>query len=320
MEKLPKYLNKVLSEAISLYAINPDSLKNLNGNESTVFSYKKEQKEYILKITHSSHRTLDEILAEIDWLQYLDHCNIKVSNPIPSRNGHFVEKIPLNKAYYSIISYEKALGFLIDRSHFTPQIIKNWGSTMGRMHHATKFYKPSNTYNRKHWYENKYVNIDIRALPTVKRKYEEIKERLVSLPMGSNDYGLIHSDLHHRNFLLKDQSITVIDFDDAEYSWFINDIAKTLYNETFNFSVPSSERDEFASYFLDHFLAGYMEENQINPLLMQYFQDFLQLRHLFIVIRRFHTMNQSQQTKLTEKFKYDLHFDKLLTNIRINKT
>jgi Ser/Thr protein kinase RdoA (MazF antagonist) len=317
---MKKHLIKLLSEAVSLYGIDPDSLMNLNGNESMVFSYMKEQKEYILKITHSSHRTLEEILAEIDWLKFLDAANIKVSNPIPSKKGHFVERIAWNNSYYSIISYEKASGHIIERKNFTPQIIQHWGATMGRIHYVTKSYEPTNPYKRNHWYENKYVNIDIKAIPAVKRKYEEIKERLSSLPMSSNDYGLIHSDFHHRNFLLNDQSITVIDFDDAEYSWFINDIAKTLYNETFNFSVPSKERHEFAPYFLDYFLTGYMKENQINPSLMQYFQDFLQLRHLFIIIRRFHTLKHSQQGKLTEMFKTDIHFDQLLLDIKINKT
>jgi Ser/Thr protein kinase RdoA (MazF antagonist) len=311
-----KQLNQVvLLAAVQFFDIQPKDLVNLNGSECFVYSYRLAGKDYILKVIHSSHRTTEDILAEVDWLQYLDASNINISVPVHSNNGNYVEKVNWRKSYYSVISYEKAKGRIIEKSEFTPLLIQNWGATMGKIHSVTKSYQPTVTKKRNHWHENKYLNIDSTTLPVVKRKYLEIKERLLSLPMTSNDYGLIHSDFHHRNFLVDGNTITVIDFDDAEYSWFINDIAKTLYNETFNFSILPKERDEFAAFFLDQFLTGYQNENMIDSYWMQFFQDFLELRHLFILIRRYHSMNRSNQQKLINQFESDIKNKEPLLNV-----
>jgi Ser/Thr protein kinase RdoA (MazF antagonist) len=43
-----------------------------------------------------------------------------------------------------------------------------------------------------------------------------------------DDYGLVHGDLNPTNFHVNDNQITLFDFDDCAYKWFINDIAIAL--------------------------------------------------------------------------------------------
>ncbi|WP_246943141.1 phosphotransferase enzyme family protein [Bacillus pinisoli] len=274
----------VLSSALDLYGIQSETLKNLHGNESFVYSYSSSKKDYILKIIHHHHRSTEELQAEVEWLYYLHKHNVRVALPIQSKHGNFVE----NNFHYSIISYEKARGIEIQTSELTEELIQNWGSTMGRMHQVAKKYQPLSCNVRKHWHENQHLTMFSSAPSYIKNKFERVRSKLIHLPKTTDTYGLIHSDFHHKNFLLDKSNITVIDFDDAEYSWFINDIAKTVYNETFNFGVPPKNRNQFAYQFLESFIKGYKRENKLDPYMMEHFQDFLDLRQLFVFMRKYH--------------------------------
>jgi Ser/Thr protein kinase RdoA (MazF antagonist) len=121
----------------------------------------------------------------------------------------------------------------------------------------------------------------------LKERFYEVCERLKGLRKGRDHYGLIHSDLHHRNFLVDQGEITVIDFDDMEYHWFVNDIAKTLYNEMFTFSVKPEERHTFAKYFLEYFIRGYRQELPLDSDWEDLLQDFMQLRHIHVYVRQY---------------------------------
>ena len=304
----------VIQEVQKRYRIDPCTLTNLNGNESFVYSYSSRNKEFVLKITHSFHRSFEQIMAEVDWLQYLDAHGVKVSLATLSINGQYVEKIDCGDSYFSAVSYEKAKGKIVKQHSHDSNLLQNWGRTMGRIHNVSKDYHcTSLTIKRPEWNENKYLDIS-KWLPSdftsIIQAFNNIYEKLRILPKGINDYGLIHSDLHHQNFLLDNNQITVIDFDDSEYSWFINDIAKTVYNETFNFSVHPKERSEFAQFFLHHFMIGYLRENSIDSILMKHFNDFLQFRHIFVFTRKYQKINSgknhSYEKKLINKFHFDL--------------
>jgi Ser/Thr protein kinase RdoA (MazF antagonist) len=283
------YNDTVLNEALRRYGVDRSKVINLGGNESFVYGFESEGNEYIIKIIHSSHRSAPLVRAELDWLNYLDSHGVRVSRAIPSRNQAHVETIEVKDTYFVAVAYEKAKGIMIDENNYDPALIQKWGQIMGRMHALAKPFLPSESaHKRLEWHENTFMNADKWLPPTeitVKNKFNELYERLQALSRGKDDYGLIHSDLHHRNFLVDQGEITVIDFDDLEYHWFINDIAKTLYNEAFTFSIQAENRHTFAGFFLKHFMSGYMRENHLDPLWMAHLQDFLKLRHMYIYIK-----------------------------------
>jgi Ser/Thr protein kinase RdoA (MazF antagonist) len=287
-----KMKTNVFGEALQRYQGDPRTVLPLVGNESCVYEFWADHKPYILKLTHSSHRSAEQLEGEVDWLRFATSQGLRVSMAIPSDRGRYVEKLQTSPdAYYCAVAYEKAPGVSVEEKDLTPELIVTWGRTMGRLHAAAKRYQPpSPTYKRPEWRENKYMMIE-KWLPNsetgVQERFYEVCERLHGLRKGQDHYGLIHSDLHHRNFLVDQGDITVIDFDDMEYHWFVNDIAKTLYNETFTFSVKPEERNAFAKYFLGHFTKGYRQELPLEPDWEQPLQDFMELRHIQVYIRLF---------------------------------
>ena len=51
---------------------------------------------------------------------------------------------------------------------------------------------------------------------------------LARLSCGPEDFGMIHADLHPGNLLVDDGALSVIDFDDAAFGWYLYDLAVAL--------------------------------------------------------------------------------------------
>ena len=83
----------VLQEAAKLYGVDPSTITKVGGFENFVFTYDKNQESYILRFVHSGHRTYDLVLAEIEFIDYLDHNDARVSTVIHSINDHIAEQI-----------------------------------------------------------------------------------------------------------------------------------------------------------------------------------------------------------------------------------
>lgn len=303
------YNESVLQEALLRYGGDKHTISNLEASESFVYAYEAQGNEYILKIRHSSVRSADQIRGELDWLHFLSNNGVRVSGTIPSKNDKHIEIIEVDNSYFTAVAYEKARGKMLDGNRYDPALLEQWGQIMGKMHNLAKLYQPADpVYKRPEWHESMVMYVK-KWLPdsetAVREKWIKLYEQLQRLPKGNQDYGLIHSDLHHRNFFVDQGKITVIDFDDLQYHWFINDIAKTLYNEAFIFSVKPQNRNSFARFFLKHFMNGYRKENRMDAEWKVLLQDFMRLRHLFIFIRLFEHLDidglsEKEEKRLTE--------------------
>ena len=103
-----------------------------------------------------------------------------------------------------------------------------------------------------------------------------------------NNYGLIHTDIHAGNFFVKDNELTVFDFDDCSYMWFVSDIAIALFYHIDFQKITEEERIEKATLFMKHFMIGYLKENKLTKKDFLAIDLFLKLRELvlYIVVHR----------------------------------
>lgn len=85
--------DNVLHHFLSIYSLNAVNYKKLGDFENYVFQASKDGEELILRITHSTHRKLEELLSEVDWMSYLRSEGVKVPKVIPSQNENEVEAL-----------------------------------------------------------------------------------------------------------------------------------------------------------------------------------------------------------------------------------
>jgi Ser/Thr protein kinase RdoA (MazF antagonist) len=157
------------------------------------------------------------------------------------------------------------------------------------MHALTMNYAPTNpAWIRPQWDGPTMLDIEgwlPESESLVIERYLQLKSHLDNLQKSRGTYGLIHQDAHAGNFFVDDdEEITLFDFDDCTYSWFINDIAIVL----FYIAMGVEDQAAFTKNFMTHFLRGYRVENQLDEEWLREIPSFLKLREidLYAVIHR----------------------------------
>ncbi len=116
-----------------------------------------------------------------------------------------------------------------------------------------------------------------------------------TIPKNLETYGLVHQDAHGSNFFIDDHGkITLFDFDDCGYNWFINDIAIVLF-----YLVASSEdKAALTREFMSHFLKGYLHCFPLNLDMLREIPYFLKMREieLYAVIQRDFDLNNIEDS------------------------
>jgi len=317
-----QYHPGILEEAARRFGVTADQVKDIGGFESYVYEYDNKGQSYILKITHQLRRTADTIMGELDWVNYLADGGVPVARAVASEAGRYVETIDCGDSYFLAYAFEKAPGKLAGEGEWNDALFERWGRCTGRMHALTKLYKPSNpAYRRSPWQEDDMLRV-AHHLPEqtlVIEKSEALIRRIAALPQTKDGYGLIHNDLHQKNFFVEGDRMTAFDFDDATYNYLVNDIAMPLYYALWWPPIPVADRDEYTKRFMGHFMNGYAKENTLGTEWLRHTHDFMLLRHvilhvIFNVILDKNNLNERQQQML-HKFRNDIENDIPLTGL-----
>ena len=270
-ELVRRFHDPIRDEAARRYGLTPAALTELAAFENYVYEAETEDGDaVILRISHSSRRTVDYTLGEVELVRYLAAAGIPVAPAVLSESGQFVEKIVDTRdpgQYFVATAFERADGIVFDDApplkdlYWKPPLFRDLGRLFARLHNRAQSYKLSNPrFKRQEWHEYDVVDID-RFAPAeetlVRARTIEIIERLKELPRSPEHYGLIHADLHPHNFCFSEGKITAFDFDNSEYAWFVKDIAVLLFYIARG--EPRGQREAAVAGFLGPFLEGYRE-------------------------------------------------------------
>ena len=289
-----RYNDDILKEAMQRYGIAPESIRLLDGFESFMYEFERDQAEYILRIGHSLRRSIPMIQGEVNWINYLVKGGVPAARAIFSENDRLVELIDDGQGeHFLATAFVKARGQHPNRSEWTPRFFEAYGAMMGRMHALSKRYEPDPSTWRPQWDDP--INMVGQFLPPSEEiaaeKYCALMAHLNTLPKDADSYGLIHQDAHTGNLFVDEAgNITLFDFDDCVYGWFIYDIAMVLF-----YVVPfdPSGASNFTGEFMPHFLRGYRHENHLDAAWLKEIPYFLKQREidLYALIHRSFDVN-----------------------------
>lgn len=284
--------NDILQTAAKLYQFKTENISFLGGFENFVYEASKLGQDYIIRFVHSKHRPHNQVLAEIEFIDYLAQNQASVSTVVHSVNESIVENITIDSNnYFTVSVFEKAPGIYVPNEVMTPDFWTMFGTKVGRLHRLSKVFSPK--HKRPHWYQEDFEGIAERALEDddaqIITALQEIKQTILTFPSNHDNYGLIHSDLHFHNMYYDNGSLTFFDFDDATYKHFISDIAIVIY---YNFShkvvgqnkLSKLEYNTQVRDILEWFMAGYNTQNTLAKEELLRLNDFLQLRAVILYI------------------------------------
>lgn len=319
-EKIRTCFNQeIVNQACLAYSISPAELKELGGFESFIYEFNQNATGYILRITHSSRRTVAQISAELEFMEYLHENGVNCSRIMPAANGKSVVEVTDGKETFLVSAFTKVPGAHVTKDDVNADLHKEYGRLLGKMHRLAKTFQPKSSEIVRHEWDS-WPGYGV-ALPAgnqkVIEKYQDLVKKVRTLAKNSNNYGLVHYDAHAGNFFLHQGELHIFDFDDSQYSWFIADIAIVLFYAVR--SLPPDKAADYASEFLPAFLAGYRLENQLDAAEFKHIPLFLKLREfdLYYAIHEAGFAEQAKnfingrQEKLENDIPYiDLNFEK----------
>ncbi|MBI9042825.1 phosphotransferase, partial [Lutibacter sp.] len=288
-EHIRKAMNdSIIMEAGKYYGLRFEEIEYYGGFENFIYIYKRQNIEYILRLVHSGHKAYNQVLAEIEFIDYLARNGASVSTVIHSVKDNIVEKVKIdNESYFTVTSFIKGKGGRVREEVKKPEFWQNLGKQIGLLHKLTKTFKPK--HKRIVWEEDTLYKLAPKFLSgkedEILKKLNERMKKISSFPKNTDNYGLIHTDLHFGNMVIDNfGNLTFFDFDDSAYKHFISDIAIVLFYH-FAYRNPTIEiKTEKSLWILNNFFKGYKTHNNLPKEELLHLQDFLKLRELTLYI------------------------------------
>lgn len=263
-------------------------IKLISNVQNLIYEFENNDNHFILRITDSNHRNKNLIEAELEWIKFLDEKDISVAKNICSKNMNSIETVLYNNEYFFITVFEKAKGKTIDInniSEWNNNLFENWGMIAGKIHSLSNKYRPVN--NRFQWFESELNRNFKLYLPKEDKfaieEFSYLKNFLSGLSQEQDDFGLTHSDMHFKNFYIDKDQITLFDFDDSCYNWFIFDFITAFHHAVLMYD-NLEKRQDFANTFFYHFFLGYKKEKNVTSNYFIYLSEFLRFRDLQMYI------------------------------------
>jgi Ser/Thr protein kinase RdoA (MazF antagonist) len=312
----------VLEAAARLFGASKDRLSKFEDSEgcaNLVYYYECGGQQRILRISYNPARPVELIQAELHFVNYLAEGGVRLSRPVLSENGNFIEVIYAAGIPFIAVSFVRGRGMRMPDNNYRysegvpmQEYFQNWGQVLGQMHRLAKTYQPfSETVKRPHWFtwEEASGFPYGERLPVIKQKYDRLIAELHALPKDVASYGLIHNDFNDGNFTVDydNGDVTVFDFDDCCYFWFVYDLA-CAWEGGIGWVMyrPLAERKDFMDRYMEDVMAGYNRENTLSdewlnrlPLVLR----LIQMQELTYFARYLDEPDDEIQTRLHYKIR-----------------
>jgi len=255
---------------------------------------------YALRVHRDGYHDLAELESEHVWTAELARAGLPVPDAVSTRAGEPYATVAFGSTATRHVGLVKwidgvALSDFLKASGEPSEVVRCFeqlGRLIAGFHDCTEKWTPPPGFRRHAWDTDGLVGEhpfwdrfwEIRAATDADRSRllrirNVVHERLSALDRGPDVYGMIHADLHANNVLVDGERLSVIDFDDAGFGWYVFDLAVALYDrlDVFHHSNP-----HFAAA-RDALFEGYGAVRPLSAEQRELFPLFLLIRALMLL-------------------------------------
>jgi Ser/Thr protein kinase RdoA (MazF antagonist) len=254
----------------------------------------------VLRVHRLGYHTEQEIASELAWMDALRaEAGVRTPRVLPAADGRRVVTVPERggpsgkgkPAERHCVRFEFLPGTEPGGSGDDPALtaahFAELGEITARMHrHAREWSRPA-WFTRFHWdYAAAFgpqarwghwqdgIGVGPSEREILTRLDDVLRARLKAYGTGPERYGLVHADTRLANLLVHDGSVSVIDFDDAGFSWYLYDLGTT---------VSFFEHEPEVPALVASWLEGYAKAGRLPAADQAEIRTFIMFRRLLLV-------------------------------------
>ena len=250
------------------------NLKRLDGFHNEVYLGKYSDEQIIIRVSKSKRRNKEYILAEIQFLESLKE-TVNTIQPFYISGNSVFERDDLTITLFKFINGPKW-----NELEHDDEIIYQAGMQLALIHKTSS--ECDFLFKRDDYKEHNDIRLFLKnyADEEYLEEYSEVVSLIESITKR-DDYFLIHGDFLFSN-IIYNEGLTIIDFDDCEYGYYLYDIAVYMFyyllgGNPLDMNIPLNiER-------INVFLKGYKSIREIGELKLHDLNPFFRLRQLKLI-------------------------------------
>lgn len=286
----------VLSHLCRSYGMKEEDLSFLGGgredSDGIAYIYFSKNQKKVLKILAVDKPGTDDLAAldeRLKFIHYLGENGIDIAGPEENKDHRLYDTYEDGNHIFIAYSMNYCEGKSPESKLLATDLSWHWGKLIGKAHKVAKNYPIWKNINRKpseFGYQDE-VNFFTNWCKEeeVKKEWQKMGLTLSKLPIDRSTYGFIHNDNHQNNIIIRDNCITLIDFDVSACNFFLQDITVPAQGIMFDLSggmMNEVHHKEPLKYYFDYFINGYETENHIEDFWLEQIDTFLNYRRLLL--------------------------------------
>lgn len=236
--------------ALQQFPVVPTALELVSVAENITFRAQSPEGQFALRLHRPHYNTLEELISERSWASALLEAGIAVQAPLQTSAGtHFCEMAIPELGETRYVGMTRWLPGTPLAEHLQAAVASQARESVFRRigELAAQLHSQVSTWREPRGFTRPRLDLDglLGEAPRWGRFWEHpalaaaereqlsrarslLQARLRDYGADPGNFGLIHADLHAGNVLVHDETLGLIDFDDAAYGWFVYDLATAL--------------------------------------------------------------------------------------------
>jgi Ser/Thr protein kinase RdoA (MazF antagonist) len=287
----PARLEAIARDALRAYPAGPDAeltLLNISENATYRVDDPVTGLRTVLRVHRTGYHTLGAIESELAWVRAL-RADDAVRTPavIAADDG---SDIVVAQHQDGELRHAVMFAWVPGNEPSENRLVEDFtelGAITARLHrHARRWQRPAG-FTRLTWdYERSIgpagnwgrwqdgIGVGPAEQEQLGRLDDRLRNRLAAFGNGPERFGLIHADMRLANLLVGDGAVSVIDFDDCGFGWYMYDLGS---------SVSFIEHYPQVPEMIDSWVRGYRTEEPLTTAEVAELPTFVLLRRLLLV-------------------------------------
>ncbi|WP_041782456.1 phosphotransferase enzyme family protein [Ancylobacter novellus] len=199
-------------------------------------------RDVVFRVHRPGYHSRAEIESELAWLTALGRDGVIATlTPVLQADGSLIADLDDG----GTIRHAVAFGLLPGKEPAEGEDLPRWyrelGAINARLHAHAKNWQPPDGFVRKRWDYDAMLGevqlwgdwraglgLDAEGRAVLERTAELLRDRLEEYGTGEERFGLVHADMRVANLLVEGDNLSVIDFDDCGFSWYLYDFAAAI--------------------------------------------------------------------------------------------